>query len=219
MMDWTPQGLVYDCDGLLVESESCWTVAEMELFARHGLKFGPEHKALLIGKSMQAAAKTMADTFGEPENDSLIEAELLALVLEAVLDGAEPMPGAVELVHRTRTLMPIGVASNSPRQLLDATLARGGFSDLFSIGIAGDEVDSPKPAPDMYLLACERLGFPPDRVLAFEDSMTGVKSAQAAGVRVVGVPTLKDQALPADIVVTSLLDPSLLTWVDSWIQH
>lgn len=216
MFDWAPQAVVFDCDGLLVDSEPCWTVAETELFARHGLRFGPEHKALLIGKSLPAAAQVMANTFGEPDNAVVIEAELLSLVMEVVSSTAQAMPGAVELVQRVGDAVPIAVASNSPRRLLNTALERAGFSGIFAIGIAGDEVDAPKPAPEMYTVACQRLGIEPDRVLAFEDSLTGVMSAQAAGVRVVGVPTLRDQALPADIVVTSLLDPRLLSWVESW---
>lgn len=205
MMDWKPQAVVFDCDGLLVESESCWTVAETALFARHGLEFGAEQKARLIGKSLPAVAHTMADTFGDPGSAAEVEAELVALVLEA-LEQARPMPGAADLVKRVQGVMPLAVASNSPRLLLDAALKGGGFAEVFPIGIAGDEVDAPKPAPDMYLLACQRLGVHPDRVVAFEDSMTGVLSARAAGVRVIGVPTLPEQDLPADVVVPSLTE-------------
>lgn len=219
MFDWAPRAVVFDCDGLLVDSEPCWTVAETELFARHGLQFGPEYKALLIGKSLPAAAQVMANTFGEPDNAAEIEAELLSLVMEVVSNTAEAMPGAVDLVQRVGGAVPIAVASNSPRRLLNTTLERAGLSGIFAIGIAGDEVDAPKPAPEMYTVACQRLGIEPDRVLAFEDSLTGVMSAQAAGVRVVGVPTLRDQTLPADVVVTSLLDSRLLSWVESWAQR
>ncbi len=206
MMDWMPQAVVFDCDGLLVESESCWTVAETALFARHGLEFGVEQKTRLIGKSVRAAARTMADMFGDSGSATEVEAELVALVLEA-LEAARPMPGAADLVERVRGVMPLAVASNSPRLLLDAALKGGGFTEVFPIGIAGDEVDAPKPAPEMYLLACQRLGVRPDRVVAFEDSMTGVISARAAGLRVIGVPTLPEQNLPADVVVPSLTDP------------
>lgn len=64
LLDWTPQAVVFDCDGLLMDTEPCWSVAETELFARRGLPFGPEQKALVIGKSVAAAAETMAGVFG-----------------------------------------------------------------------------------------------------------------------------------------------------------
>jgi HAD superfamily hydrolase (TIGR01509 family) len=213
---WTPEAVVFDCDGLLVDSEPCWTVAETELFARYGLSFTPEYKARLIGKSLPAAARVMAELFGEPESAGSIQAELLALVTEVVSKEAEAMPGAAELVALAASVVPVAVASNAPRALLDAALARGGFSGVFPISIAADEVSAPKPDPEMYSVACGLLGSSPAGVLAFEDSMTGLASARAAGVRVVGVPTLRHHEFPADAVVASLCDPSLLGWVSGW---
>ncbi len=215
--NWTPQAVVFDCDGLLVDSEPCWTIAETELFARHGLEFGPQYKARLIGTSLQDGAGVMAEIFGQPENASIIASELLVMVTEVIRSTAEAMPGAAELVELVSCAVPVAVASNSPRALLNATLERGGFDGIFPVSIAGDEVREPKPAPDMYRVACERLGSPPETILAFEDSITGARSAQAAGVRVVGVPTLTHNApFPADVLVASLLDGDLLTWVRSW---
>lgn len=214
---WAPDAVVFDCDGLLMDTESCWTVAETAIFARHGLPFGPEEKALVIGRSIGAAADNMAEAFGRPGSGREIEVELLDLVAEVVGSQAESMPGAGELVQLVARRRPIAVASNSPRVLLDLALARGGLTELFPISIAADEVATPKPAPDMYLEACRRLGAAPDSVLAFEDSMTGVKAALAAEVRVVGVPTLHvEGTLPADVVVSSLTDPALTSWVRRW---
>ena len=214
---WTPEAVVFDCDGLLVDSEPCWTVAETELFARYGLSFTMDYKAKLIGRSLPAAALVMAELFGEPQSSAArLETELFALVTEVVSAQAEAMPGAGELVAQIGNSVPVAVASNSPRALLDAALTRGGFTGVFPVSIAADEVSTPKPDPEMYHVACSRLGSNPERVLAFEDSMTGVASARAAGVRVVGVPTLKHDEFSADAVVASLIDPSLLRWVSEW---
>ncbi len=215
--EWTPDAVVFDCDGLLMDTESCWTVAETEIFARHGLPFGPQEKALVIGRSISAAADNMAVAFRRPDEGRQIEAELLALVTKVVGDQADPMDGAVELVHLVRERRPVAVASNSPRALLDLALRRGGLEDCFPVSLAADEVSTPKPAPDMYLETCRRLGTPAAATLAFEDSRTGVRSAVAAGVRVVGVPTLHVEGeLPADVVVPSLRNERLLSWVRSW---
>jgi HAD superfamily hydrolase (TIGR01509 family) len=216
MLDWTPSAVVFDCDGLLVDTEPCWTIAETELFARHGLQFGPSYKAQLIGKSIGAAAGVMAALFGEPDNAVGIEAELLTMVAQVVTAQADAMPGAAELVSLIGNLLPIAVASNSPRILLNAALSRGGFTETFPVSIAADEISQPKPDPEMYTVACQRLGADPATVLAFEDSMTGVRSARAAGVRIVGVPTLLHEALPADLVMTSLAAPDLLAWIRRW---
>jgi HAD superfamily hydrolase (TIGR01509 family) len=207
---------VFDCDGLLMDSETCWTVAETELFARRGLVFEGEDKARLIGTSIQAASCVLAETFDEPGNEVGIQSELLSLVMEVISTAAEAMPGARELVDLVAGALPVAVASNSPRALLDVALARGGFDAHFEIRIAADEVSAPKPAPEMYVRAAKRLRCPRASVLAFEDSQTGVASALAAGVRVVGVPTLPVRDLGAHALVGSLSDPELLQWVEGW---
>jgi HAD superfamily hydrolase (TIGR01509 family) len=216
LYSWHPKAVVFDCDGLLMDTEPCWTVAETELFARRGLPFGAAQKALVIGTSVPAAGGLLADLFGEPGAGPDIAAELLGLVTEAIGRGAAAMPGARALVEAAAAAVPVAVASNSPRALLEAALRRGGFAGTFPVSIAADEIAAPKPAPDMYLRACERLGVAAADTLAFEDSMTGLRSARAAGVRVVGVPTLRDGDFPADHVVASLLDPGLVAWIQGW---
>ena len=216
LYSWQPRAVVFDCDGLLMDTEPCWTVAETELFARRGLPFGAEQKAFVIGKSLPAAAAGLADLFGEPGAGADIAAELLELVAEVVGSSALAMPGARSMVDAAAAAVPIAVASNSPRALLEAALVRGGFTGTFPVSIAADEIDRPKPAPDMYLRACELLRVAPADTLAFEDSMTGLRSARAAGVRVVGVPTLRDGEFPADLVVDSLQDGGLLAWMRRW---
>ncbi|PRY37812.1 HAD family hydrolase [Umezawaea tangerina] len=216
LYDWTPAAVVFDCDGLLVDTEPCWSVAETALFARRGLAFGPEQKAAVIGKSLAAAGDTLAGLFDEPGAGAEIAAELLVLVAEVVAEEAEAMPGAVALVDLVAASVPFAVASNSPRSLLEAALARSGFAGVFPVSVAADEVSAPKPHPEMYLAACAALGVEPGAALAFEDSATGLRSARAAGLRVVGVPTLAHQDFPADVVVESLRDNDLLAWVSGW---
>ncbi|WP_232666784.1 HAD family hydrolase [Pseudonocardia sp. TRM90224] len=214
---WRPEAVVFDCDGLLVDTEPCWSVAEAELFARRGLPFGIEEKALVIGKSLPGAAAVLVGVFDEPGRAVEIADELLTLVAEVVAAEAEAKPGAGALVELVAAAgLPFGVASNSPRALLESALQRGGFAGAFPYSVAADEVEHPKPAPDMYEIACAALGVAPADTLAFEDSLTGLASAQAAGVRVVGVPTLRGQAFPADHVVASLLDTDLVAWVRGW---
>lgn len=99
---------------------------------------------------------------------------------------------------------------------LDAALWRGGFTTTFTVSIAADEVVDPKPAPDLYLSACARLGRPPARCLAFEDSITGARSALAAGLRLVSVPTLARPEFPGDWILSTLDDPDLRTWIGGW---
>jgi HAD superfamily hydrolase (TIGR01509 family) len=213
---WKPAAVVFDCDGLLVDTETCWAVAESEIFARVGLSFGPEQKAPLIGKSVADEAREVARAIGADHTAHDIEIELLELASPAIGAGARAMPGALSIVERIGRVVPIAVASNSPRQLLDLALARGKLARAFRVTVAADEVGAPKPAPEIYLEACRRLGVAPDQALAFEDSLTGVLAAQAAGMKVICIPTLKGLEYPADAVFDSLDDARLLDWLGRW---
>ena len=214
---WKPAAVVFDCDGLLVDTETCWSVAESEIFVRVGLSFGPEQKARLIGKSVADEAREIAKAAGGHINAHDIEIELLERAAKAIDVGAHAMPGAVSIVDRIGRVLPIAVASNSPRRLLELALERGELAHTFRVSIAGDEVAVPKPAPDIYLEACRRLGVAPDQALAFEDSLTGVLAAKAAGMKVICIPTLKGLEYPADAVFDTLGDGRLLGWFSEWI--
>ncbi|WP_433040300.1 HAD family hydrolase [Dactylosporangium sp. CS-033363] len=213
---WTPDGVVFDCDGLLVDTEPCWSVAEAELFARRGLPFGPDQKRLLIGKSLTAAGLVLETVFSEPGHGAAIGAELEALVGDVIAGQAEPMPGAHTVVALAAARVPVAVASNSSRRLLDLALHRGGFTGTFPVSLAAGDVEHPKPAPDIYLHACARLGIAPVRALAFEDSMTGMRAAVAAGLRLISVPTLAQPDLPGDWVLPSLERTDLVEWIAGW---
>ena len=210
-----PAGVVFDCDGLLVDTEPCWTVAESAVFADRGLPYGAEVKAQLIGKSVPATVELMAGMFGEVGNDDAIMADVMGTVGDVIIGQAEPMPGAIELVQALTGRIPLGVASNSPRVILDITLKCAGLTGAFGAVIAADEVPIPKPAPDLYLAACRLLGVDPATSIAFEDSRTGAAAARAAGMRVIGVPSMDPDGFPADVVLASLTDPRLLAWARS----
>jgi HAD superfamily hydrolase (TIGR01509 family) len=135
-------------------------------------------------------------------------AELHDLVMDEALLDVAPMPGAPELVAALRAAgIPVGVASNSPRDFLDRVLATSGMAGRFDVTVAGDEVVRPKPEPDVYLAACAALGAEPAAAVALEDSPTGAAAAKAAGMTVVGVPYLPDMAVPpADVMAGSLAE-------------
>ncbi|MFI1205004.1 HAD family phosphatase [Streptomyces sp. BHT-5-2] len=208
------EAVVFDCDGLLVDTEGCWTVAESAIFAAHGHPFGPEQKALVIGRTVGAAGQAMAQYLGRPHAGGELAAELLERVRKELSRGAAALPGAAELVRACRAAVPVAVASNSPRELLDAALWSAGLADCFAHSFAADEVRSPKPAPELYLTACEALGATPERSVAFEDSATGIASARAAGLYVAVVPSLPGADLDHDWLGTSLAEPELLEWAE-----
>lgn len=214
--EWTPRAVVFDCDGLLVDTEPCWTVAETELFARRGLPFGPEQKQLLIGRSLLAAGEVLTAAFDEPGQARALADELETLVLDVVAAQAEAMPGAHTVVALAAVRVPVAVASNSSRRLLDIALKRAGLADVLAVSVAADEVVHPKPAPDMYQHACERLGVATVDSLAFEDSLTGMRSAIAAGLRLISIPTVDLPGLPGDWRLARLDDGELHNWIGTW---
>ena len=204
--------VVFDCDGLLVDTETAWTRAETAIFAEHGHGFGPEQKKILIGGTLEAAGQAMAGCFGRPGDGPRLAQRLHDLVAIELAAGADPLPGARDLVLSLRGRVPIAVASNSPRAFVASALTSAGLDDLFPLVYAAEDVEHAKPAPDLYLAACAGLGADPAHTVAFEDSRTGVASARAAGLYVVGVPSLPGADLATDAVFPTLTDPALAGW-------
>ena len=204
--------VVFDCDGLLVDTETCWTRAETILFAEHGHSFGLEQKKIVIGTTLEAAGVAMAAYFDRPGDGPALARRLHQLVAIELAGGADPLPGAHDLVQALRDRVPIAVASNSPRSFVETALASAGLDQLFTHVFAAEDVTHPKPAPDLYLAACRGLGADPAQSVAFEDSGTGLASARTAGLYTIGVPSLPSVDLDADAVFTSLTDPTLTRW-------
>jgi HAD superfamily hydrolase (TIGR01509 family) len=206
--------VVFDCDGLLAETEAGWTRAETAIFRDHGHDFGPEQKQLLIGGTLASGGEAMAAYFGLPGTGPALAARLADLVWQELAAGAPALPGARDLAGTLRDRgIPIAVASNSPRRFVDAALSSAGLEDLFEVVVSADDVERAKPAPDLYLTACTRLSARPERSVAFEDSRTGVASARAAKMFIVGVPSMPGAALDADVTYDSLAHVELKDWV------
>jgi HAD superfamily hydrolase (TIGR01509 family) len=193
-------------DGLLLDTEVVWQAAEERLFEAHGQVFTREDKLAVIGTDFGWTARYFAERLGRPPEDGP------ALVEEMVLDMYDLLqrdvagrPGALELVARLRGRLPLALASNSPRRLVDAALTTARLTEAFDVIVTSDDVAESKPAPDIYLLVCERLGLPPTDVLALEDSSAGVTSAKAAGLSVIAVPQFAEtDVAAADRVIDSL---------------
>lgn len=207
-----PQAVVFDCDGLLLDTETAWTRAETTLFERHGSTFTMDHKRDLIGSSHTVAAGKLEAMLSLPGQGEALINELHDLVMAEAGHDVEPRPGAIALVDALiEAEIPIAVASNSPRAFLDQVLATAGVADRFAHTVAGDEVENPKPAPDIYREACRRLHADPERSVALEDSPTGAQAAHAAGLYVIGVPYIPDMEVPpADLTTASLADEVVL---------
>jgi HAD superfamily hydrolase (TIGR01509 family) len=204
-----PAAVLFDNDGLLLDTEILWTRAEVVLFERRGATFTMENKLDLIGSSGPVAEAKVERMLGLPGEGAALMAELHGLVMDEALRGVEPMPGALELLERIE--VPVGVASNSPRPFVERTLEAAGLRGRFGCVLSADDVAHPKPAPDLYVELARGLGADPADCVALEDSPTGVAAARAAGAFVIGIPSLDGVVLDeADLVAPSLSDPRVL---------
>jgi HAD superfamily hydrolase (TIGR01509 family) len=204
-----PAAVVFDNDGLLLDTESVWTRAERDLFERRGIEFTAEDKRELVGTSAEIAGGILARRLGEPGRGAELIEELNELVVAELEHGVEAMVGARELLeHLGRRGTPIALVSNSPLVFVRRSLEIVGFTESFDAVVSAHEVAEPKPAPDPYLEACRRLGVEAGpSVIALEDSPTGVAAARAAGLTVIGVPSLEGIELrEAHAIAESLLD-------------
>ncbi len=200
------RAVVFDLDGLLLDTEVLWQRAEEELFAAHGAVFSHEDKMRVIGTSFEHTARFFAERLGQPvERGAELVDEMIETMHAALQGDVDGRPGALALVARLRGRVPLGLASNSPRRLVDAALRTAGLTDVFDAIVTSDEVAHPKPAPELYLLVCERLGVAPADALALEDSASGVAAAKAAGLTCIAVPQFAETDVSAaDRVIDSL---------------
>jgi HAD superfamily hydrolase (TIGR01509 family) len=203
-----PDAVVFDNDGLLLDTESVWTQAEEDLFELRGAEFTPADKLELVGTSAEIAGGILERRLGEPGHAAQLIEELNELVVAELEHGVEEMIGARELLERLRGKVPLGLVSNSPLRFVRRSIELAGFEHFFDVVLSAHEVAAPKPAPDPYLEACRRLGVEPGpAVIALEDSPTGVAAARAAGLTVIGIPSVEGVALEeAHHLAVSLLD-------------
>lgn len=209
-----PSGVVFDCDGLILDTESVWEGVQHSIMARHGVTPSPEIEQELMGTTLEQAVEILARLTGQ-NYEPLLDTTRTEFS-EAIEGELTFMPGAKEFVELVASKVPIACASNSWHSALESKLTRAGLIHLFDNLQSADTVAKGKPAPDMYAQAARELGFEPHECLAFEDSPLGARAAKSAGLTLIGVPSSPTPIDSADVTVTSLEDSSLVAWVSSW---
>jgi HAD superfamily hydrolase (TIGR01509 family) len=180
--------VVFDMDGVLIDSEQVWDAVRRALARERALPWPASATRDMMGMSSPEWSRYMHETVGLPEPPEEINGEVVTRMLERYGEGPPWLPGALDAVRRIADPWPLGLASSSNRELIDAVLEAGGLSELFHATVSSEEVARGKPAPDVYLEAARRLGVDPGRAAAVEDSHNGIRSAKAAGMRVVAIP-------------------------------
>ena len=181
--------MIFDLDGVIVDSEIWWDDVRKAFAVEHGRTWDTGDRASVMGANSAAWARTMRERLSLDVAPEVIERAIVGGVVERFAsEGASTISGAVAAVRRIAADRPVAIASSAHRAVIDAALRTTGLDDVFRVVVSSDEVEHGKPAPDVYLLAAERLGADPVTCLVVEDSLNGVKAAKAAGMTVVLVP-------------------------------
>jgi HAD superfamily hydrolase (TIGR01509 family) len=182
------EAVVFDLDGVLLDSEQLWNEAKREVVAEAGGRWREDAPRAMMGMSSPEWAGFLRDSLGVAlpvdEINGLVVARMEALYRERL----PLLPGAVEAVRALAGRWPLGLASSSNREIIDLALSLARFAGAFEVTVSSEEVARGKPAPDVYLEACRRLGVSPRACVAVEDSSDGMRSAAAAGMSVIAVP-------------------------------
>ncbi|HET9287296.1 MAG TPA: HAD family phosphatase [Gaiella sp.] len=202
--------VVFDMDGVLVDTEHLWDEVREELTEEWGGRYTPEAQEAMMGMSSPEWSRYLHEVVGLREPPEVINEEVVRRMLARYETELPVVPGAVEAVHRLSSAgLRLALASSSNRELIDAVLRRLDLTSYFELTVSSEEVERGKPAPDVYLEVARRLGVEPSRCAAVEDSASGIRAAHAAGLHVVAYPNrhyppAEDVLALADAVVESL---------------
>jgi HAD superfamily hydrolase (TIGR01509 family) len=205
------EAVVFDLDGVILQTEEVWDEVRGSYVVEHGGRYDGEAQRAMMGMSAPEWSRYLADELGVPGTPAEISADIVRLMEARYREELPLIPGAVEAVERLAGRWPLGLASSSNRPLIDTALALSGLDRSFTATVSSEEVARGKPAPDVYLEAARRLTVAPDRCAAVEDSHSGIRSAKAAGMRVVAIPNPSFPPDPealalADLVLQSISD-------------
>jgi HAD superfamily hydrolase (TIGR01509 family) len=203
------EAVVFDLDGVIIDSELVWEEVRRAYVARHGREFLPDTQQRMMGMSTAEWSRHLSVDVGVGVPADQVAREVLGAMAERYRAALPLIPGSVEAVRRLGKRFALALASSSARILIDQVLRSAGLTDAFRVTLSTEEVPRGKPYPDVYLAAAARLGLAPRVCAAVEDSSNGLRSAAAAGLAVVAVPhgvypPAPDALAKASLVVGSI---------------
>jgi HAD superfamily hydrolase (TIGR01509 family) len=201
--------VIFDLDGVLLDTEELWNEVREGLARERGGRWSDRAQADMMGMSSTEWSRYMHDVVGLAEPPEEISREVVHRMLDRYAEQLPLIDGAIEAVERVAARWPLGLASSSNRELIDRALEVSGLARYFRATVSSEEVERGKPAPDVYLEAAQRLSVEPARCAAVEDSASGIRSAHAAGMRVVAIPNAafpppREALALADVVLDSI---------------
>jgi HAD superfamily hydrolase (TIGR01509 family) len=207
------EAVVFDLDGVILQSEEVWDEVRERYVLDRGGRYDAAAQRAMMGMSAPEWSRYIEEELGVGLPAERVNAEVVELMAARYRDELPLVPGAREAIERLAAAFSLGIASSSNRPLIDVVLERSGLQRYFRASVSSEEVPRGKPAPDVYLEAARRLGVEPDRCAAVEDSHNGIRSAKAAGMRVVAIPNPAyppDEAAlaEADVVLASISELS-----------
>ena len=189
------RAVVFDMDGVLIDSESAWDSAREQYAREQGGTWTDAATRAMMGMSSTEWSRYMHEDLGVPHDPERISADVVERMEAGYREHLPLIPGAVEAVERTAARYPVGLASSANRPLIDLALRESGLDRYFGATVSSEEVERGKPAPDVYVEAARRLGVDAGDCAAVEDSTNGIRSALAAGMFTVAIP---NRAFPPD---------------------
>ena len=183
-----PAAVIFDLDGVLVDSEQLWNRAREELVRSSGGSWREDATRAMMGMSSLEWAAYMHDELRVPFDAAETSRRVVATIEELYREQLPLLPGAADVVRALHGRWPLGLASSSNREIIDLVLELAGLAGMFAATVSSEEVAHGKPAPDVYLETAARIGVDPGRCVALEDSSNGLRSAAAAGMAVIAVP-------------------------------
>ena len=213
------QAVIFDLDGVLIDSEGRWDEIRRRLAQQAGRPWPAEATRAMQGMSTSEWSGYLVSTVGLPGTDERVAEQVIAAMAELYAREVPLIPGAAAAVQRLADRWPLGLASSSPRTLIDAVLAASGLDGQFQVTVSTEEVAAGKPSPVVYSRVVDLLGVDPAQTVAVEDSSNGLRSASGAGLVVVAVPhdafPPADDALALAAVTLGSLDDLTSELVDS----
>lgn len=213
------RALIFDMDGLLVDSEPLAAKAMTDFLTRFGQSPRPEIAARLLGRRLPEAIAIVRDAYGLAADLEELTRMYGAMRLAALRGNLRPMAGAREILAFGREAgLRLALATSGMREHVDVSLAESGLEGLFDAEVTGDQVQRGKPAPDLFLLAAQQLGVSPAVCVVLEDAPLGVEAAKAAGMRVIAVPNERTASLPFPVAPDTTL-PNLTAAIPWLLRH